>query len=177
IRRWINKNGKESRKVIGPAMQQEQTRLRGDCHPNFIGDLLPGAAFETLFGQKNLHVFEQFGLIRDREPNEECDSRFNDFQPLIWKRPRLQPFPMSIFEKAEHLGTKSLLSLMTNFALASSMSFRAKSRNGTSGRNDMNVRAARLAAKRVGRGTSSIDGLWSEIFRSRLRSTRQNSAR
>jgi hypothetical protein len=83
-------------------MQQEETRLRRDRHPNFVGDFLSRAALETFFRQKNLNVLEQLSLIRDRKPHEERDPGFNDLQPFVRKRPRLQPFPMSIFEETEH---------------------------------------------------------------------------
>ena len=83
-------------------MQQQQARLRSDRDPDFIGDLQPVTAFETFLVEKNLDVIEKLCLIVRRKPDKEGDVVLDDFEPLIRKRPRLQPFTMSIFKKAEH---------------------------------------------------------------------------
>ena len=83
-------------------MQQKQTRLRRDRCSNLVGDFLSGAPFEIFFRQENLNVIEQFSLIVRRQSSEERNVAFNDLEPLVRKRPRLDPIPLSIFQKPEH---------------------------------------------------------------------------
>src|SRR5205807_3653671 len=102
IRRWINENREQQRKVISPAMQQKKAGLRRDRHPDLVVDFQPGTTFETFFGEKHLNVIEKFSLVRRREPDKERNSVLDDLQPLVRKRPRLKPLSMSFFQEAEH---------------------------------------------------------------------------
>ena len=78
IRRWINENREQQRKVISPAMQQKKAGLRRDRHPNLVVDFQAGTTFETFFGEKHLNVIEKFSLVRRREPDKERNSVLDD---------------------------------------------------------------------------------------------------
>jgi len=97
-----NEDREQARKIIGLAMQQQQASLGPDRHPDFIGDFQSGAAFKIFFGDQNLNVSKKLGLIVCRKLGEEGHVLLNDSQPLVGKRPRLQPPPLSIFEESEH---------------------------------------------------------------------------
>src|SRR5438552_14998489 len=107
IRRWINENREQQRKVISPAMQQKKTGLRRDRHPNLVVYFQPGTTFETFFGEKHLNVVEKFSLVRSREPDKERNSVLDDLQPLVRKRPRSQPVSASFFQEPKDHNSKS----------------------------------------------------------------------
>ena len=84
-------------------MQHQQTRLRRNRHPDFVCDFLPSAAFEIFFCEQNLDVIEKFGLVGGWQSNKKRNVVLDGLEPFIWKRPRFQPFPMSIFQEADHV--------------------------------------------------------------------------
>ena len=83
-------------------MQQEQAGLRRDCEADFIRQFQSVAAFKAFLGQEDLHVAEQFFLVRLREPVKERQVARNDRTPLVRHRLRAQPAAALLLEDAKH---------------------------------------------------------------------------
>ena len=59
----IDQDGDDAREIIGGAMEEEHAGHRGDGETDFVGDLKAGAAFETLFGQKDEDVSLELAAV------------------------------------------------------------------------------------------------------------------
>jgi hypothetical protein len=94
--RRIDQDGKQTREVVGLAMQKEKASLRCNSDTNLIRDFQTVATFKTLFGKKNLDVAEKFGLIPGRKPVKKCNVALDRRQPIIWKGhgPQAVPSPL-----------------------------------------------------------------------------------
>lgn len=88
--------------VISRAMQEKQACLGCDRHPNLVGQFKTTAAFEMFFGEKDLNVAEELGLILGRESSEDwkiaCDNR-----PPCWRKGfGTQSLPSLLLQKPKH---------------------------------------------------------------------------
>ncbi len=54
--RWVNKNCKQAREVVGFAVQEEKASLRCDSHADLMSELKATTTFKTFFGEKHLDV-------------------------------------------------------------------------------------------------------------------------
>jgi len=84
-------------------MQQKKAGLRGDGQTDLISDFDAIATFETLLSNEDLNVTEQLSPVSRREPGEKSDVAPDYFQPLLWKRSRLQmPSPALLQQRKDH---------------------------------------------------------------------------
>jgi hypothetical protein len=67
-------------------MQQEETSLRGDRHPDLVRQLQSRATFEALLRQEDLHMLEQFLLVGRGQPPEDRHVAGDDLLPLRRER-------------------------------------------------------------------------------------------
>jgi hypothetical protein len=94
--RRIDQDGKQTREVVGLAMQKEKASLRRNRNAHLICDFETVATFKTFFGQKNLNVAEKLGLILGSKPLKKCNVALDRRQPIIWKKcgPQAVPSPL-----------------------------------------------------------------------------------
>jgi len=77
-------------------MQQKKASLCGDCETDLIRNFKAVATFETLLSKKGLNVTENLGLIAGSKPMKERDVSLDRFEPLFWKRPRLETTTLAL---------------------------------------------------------------------------------
>src|SRR2546421_8990473 len=91
-------------------MQKEKACLSCDRNPDLVSQFKTSASFETLFGEENLNMTQQFDLIHARESPEDWKVAINDRPPGRGKWFRLQLLAASLFRKPKrHPGTPDLL--------------------------------------------------------------------
>src|SRR5437879_4994444 len=83
-------------------MQEKKAGLGCDRDPDLVGEFKAAAAFETFFGEKDLDVTEEFGLILGREPAEDWKVACDDRSPCRRKRLGTQSLPSLLLQKPKH---------------------------------------------------------------------------
>jgi hypothetical protein len=78
-------------------MQQQQTGLGRDQHPDFVGDFLSAATLEPLFREKDLNMALQFLTIRRRKPRIQWITAHQKIAPCGRERAAPNPVPASFF--------------------------------------------------------------------------------
>jgi hypothetical protein len=102
VTRGIGKNRSQLGVVISRAMQEKKARLGCDRDPDLLGDFKPAAAFEMFFGEKDLDVTEELGLILGREAAENWKVACDDRSPCWRKRLGTQSLPSLLLQKPKH---------------------------------------------------------------------------
>jgi hypothetical protein len=83
-------------------MQEKKACLGCNRDPDFVGEFKTAAAFEMFFGEKNLDVTEELGLILEREPAEDWKVTCDDRSPCWQKRLGTQSLPSLLLQKPKH---------------------------------------------------------------------------
>jgi hypothetical protein len=79
-------------------MQQQQTSLRCDDDPDFVGNLETAASLEAFLGKKHLNVSKQFRAVAFREPVKKYNVSLNQRQPLFRERRSSQASSPVLFQ-------------------------------------------------------------------------------
>ncbi len=79
------------RKVVGPAVHDQQAGLGRDRDPHLVGDDEPFAAYKHLLGEEDLDVLPQLDLQVGRQPADIGDAPPENVAPCGRKRPARHP--------------------------------------------------------------------------------------
>src|SRR5450432_3566636 len=99
-------------------MQQEETRLRSDCHADLVRQLQSRATFKPFFRHKHLHMPEQLVLIDNGKAREDCQVSRDAFPPLGRERSGPQPLASESFALG-NFHCRSTKNLRANGAITS----------------------------------------------------------